>query len=805
MKKVFIFGTLVLMLLVSSSSLTSLDSILSKFSKYHSTFPQEKTYLHLSKAHYRLGETIFFKAYLVNASTHLSETKSAVVRVELIDPNGKIVAKRILSKSHSRMSGDIDLDVSLNPGRYTIRAYTNWMRNFEEDFYSSTFNIFKGNGLTTYEKPNDNEKEIDLAFFPEGGDLIVGLENKVALKVIDRSGKGINIQGSILDDDGAKIASFETSALGFAQFGITPAVGQSYKAQLSTSGEEYSFDLPQALQKGYALSVSNDFDSDKTQISLTGKDVDLINSSLLIHQRGIIQYSTTIEESSTSFSVELSKAELSPGIHHLTVFDQNDEPVVERLFALNMDFTDGQVALEKDSVYTSGSSVELDISLQNQDKKAITGFLSASVTKENGNYYSHDQNIKNYLLLTSDLKGSVEKPSTYFNGSRESHESLDLLLLTQGWRRFSWNEVLSENSMETDFSLERRGVALTGTIVEFFNRGKAREGVISMSSLTNSTPIELNTDLEGRFRIPNINFPDSIDLIFTASRKVNKKGKLRDDTFIKMDKDVPPKVLENPLLTDLATTTIEEFIQEIDTSDLTLLDEVIIEGKQELQVARDPFQKAKTLYLRPSIRVVADSVFKKRGGVKSVAGFLRNEPGLVVFGSGPTTTVRLQGLGKQNRLTPTVDNTTPLFMIDGVPTDERSLFTLNPFDISYIDVLRGTEASLYGTRGSNGVFIIYLRPPELAKKVERPGSLFLQFPGYYAAKKFVFTDVMKANLAKDPLGVSVHWNPSVIVNDQGLGRLSFDLPNEPGNYYIRMEGIAENGSPIFLEEVILVQ
>ena len=183
---------------------------------------------------------------------------------------------------------------------------------------------------------------------------------------------------------------------------------------------------------------------------------------------------------------------------------------------------------------------------------------------------------------------------------------------------------------------------------------------------------------------------------------------------------------------------------------------------------------------------------------------MRDIPGVAVIGSGPSAMVRLQGLGSQKRIVATNENMAPLYLIDGVPTSETSIFSLNPFDIYYIDVLRGAEASLYGTRGSNGVIAIFLRPAELAKKIPRPGSLLYQFPGYYNARKFEFSDIMKSNLAKDPLGVTVHWNPNIkVVN--GLGSLNFELPDQIGNYYIRVEGLTENGTPIFIEEAIKVE
>ncbi|MEP5613799.1 MAG: TonB-dependent receptor plug domain-containing protein [Cyclobacteriaceae bacterium] len=806
MKRKLLTGPFVLLLFFCTAMLTTNDSISSKFIHFYTFFPQEKIYLHLSKPHYRLGETIWFKAYLVDGSTHRTEAKSSVVRVELIDPNGKVISKRILSTMHSRMSADFNLDISLEPGPYTIRAFTNWMRNFDQDyFYSSTFNVFKGNGLETFEKEKTMAKEIEMAFFPEGGDLFVGLESTIAIKAIDPAGKGISLQGVVRNTNNEEVVPFETNDLGFAKLNLTPQVGVTYTAHVSTSGDEYIYNLPSALANGYGLSIENEYSSEKVKIKLTGVGVDLANSSIFIHQRGVIQSSTSVETSSPSFSIDLDKAELSPGVYHLTMFDQNDQPVAERLFAVNFDMIDVSSTLEMDSVYKSGTSVDLTVKVVDSEARSLTGSVSASVTKENGSYYSKDQNIQSYLLLSSDLKGSIEKASNYFESTAEAHVKLDLLMLTQGWKRFTWNEILSDSLKNVDFLLEDEGVVLTGTVFDFYNRSRPRKGFVSMSTISSSSPLEVNTGLQGQFQIPGINFPDTIDLLLNAQRVVNKKGKLKDDTFIEIDKEESPDILDDQLLADLSTTSIDQLLREVDSTDFTLLDEVVIEGAREVKVVKDPFAKAKSRYLNPSIRIVADSVFKKSVAVKNVVGFMRNIPGVAIIGSGPSALVRLQGLGSQKRFNvATIENMAPLYLLDGVPTSETSVNSLNPFDIYYIDILRGTQASLYGTRGSNGVIAIYLRPAELAKTIPRPGSIFLQFPGYYASKKFEFTDIMKANLAKDPLGITVHWNPSIELKDGG-GQLTFELPNEPGNYFIRMEGMAENGSPIFLEEPILVK
>lgn len=790
---------LTLFLLTSLNVSAQLSSEIAKnFEKHHTSFQSEKIYLHLNKPHYRLGETIYFQAYLANALDHRNSTVSDVVRVELISPSGQVLAERLLSQSHDRMSGDFELDVSYDPGPYTIRAFTNWMRNFPDNyFFTQTFNVFEGNGLKTFEKSNNEQKEIDLKFFPEGGDLINGLESSVAIKVVDRSGRGIKVQGIVTNSFNEKVASFESNELGFAQFKLTAVEGQQYKAQITTSNNDYEFTLQDALESGYSLNVENDFDLDKIKINIAAMNLELLNSSVLIHKRGEIIKSIKIEESVSTFSMDLEKTDLKPGVFHLTVFDPVNRPVAERLFAVNLRHNSTDIELRTDSIYLIGQEPEIEFALSD----AFSGTSSVSIVKENGYHLTSDLNIRNYFLLASDLVGPIEKPSNYFRNTREAHENLDLLMLTQGWKRFEWNEILSDRPKSIDYEAESNGINYSGLMVDFFNRKKPREGVVKMSMMGSNIANEVTTDSQGNFEIKDVNFRDSIELIFSASRKVNKKGKMKADAFIEFNSDYSPPMQEISLLSDLSSNIND--LTEIDTSDLTILEEIVVSAKKEVAEQKDPFEKARTLYLKPSIRIVADSVLKKRVGVKSVAGFLRGIPGVAIIGTGPGTMVRLQGLGSQKRIVATNENMAPLYLIDGVPTSETSVFSLNQFDVYYIDVLRGTEASLYGTRGSNGVIAIFMRPAELAKAVPRPGSLFVQFPGYYKAKKFEFNDVMKSNLAIDPLGVAVHWDPKVMISN-GVGRFQFKLPDEPGNYHIRIEGMTDDGSPIFAEESIQV-
>ena len=97
-----------------------------------STAPvQEKAYLHLDNNCYFLGDTIWYKAYLVEAGNLRPTADSRILYVELVDPEGHVVERhRQYIGRPDADHGDFALADTLHSGYYELRAYTRWMMNF---------------------------------------------------------------------------------------------------------------------------------------------------------------------------------------------------------------------------------------------------------------------------------------------------------------------------------------------------------------------------------------------------------------------------------------------------------------------------------------------------------------------------------------------------------------------------------------------------------------------------------------------------------------------------------------------------
>src|SRR5690606_3151295 len=153
--------------LVKGQNNTKFEESLQKLEDYKNNFPREKVYLHLDKPYYSIGDQIWFKAYLTVGNYNFLSSLSKILYVELINSDEEIAISVRLPVINGITFGDILLVDSLMEGDYRIRAYTNWMRNFDERyFFDKTIQV--GNALK-----NPLLAESSFSIEKEGSDKIL--------------------------------------------------------------------------------------------------------------------------------------------------------------------------------------------------------------------------------------------------------------------------------------------------------------------------------------------------------------------------------------------------------------------------------------------------------------------------------------------------------------------------------------------------------------------------------------------------------------------------------------------------------
>lgn len=460
------------------------------------TMQQERVFLHFDNSAYYLGETMWFKAYLSYGTNDRTTTPSKVLYVELVAPEGYVVeTKKYKIDDSGCCNGEFELNPLLLSGYYEVRAYTRYMRNWgDEAVFSRVFPIFdKVNGdnwdfknildrkrgfARDGEWISQETPEAELKFYPEGGNLVAGLQSTVAYEL--RGYDGEPTEGNItIYEDGKPLLTTTPTHLGKGLFSITPKSETKYKAKATIKNKEgkekeHTFALPAIEKEGVVIAAKETGDSIKFTIKSNIIDNDTIKETAIgILYRGAIGYYKKIAETEKEKTITLALDDLPEGVNKAIVFSGNT-PLAERCFFVVHD------SLQK----TDRSTVKLNIKSNNhapeelrlsphekitldisrEDGKPIpsTASLSIAVSDAAGKVStSWSYNMYTYLLLGSEIKGYIPDAAQYFDPQNKNRkEQLDLVMLTNGWTAYNWSELT--NTAPRSLQPIERGITLKG-------------------------------------------------------------------------------------------------------------------------------------------------------------------------------------------------------------------------------------------------------------------------------------------------------------------------------------------------------
>ena len=431
---------------------------------------QEKVYLHFDNTAYFQGDVIWFSAYVVNASTH-TPAPSKVLYVELLSPNGVVLRQLKLKVENGRTSGSLPLvDVSteearalrgvtaLPSGFYEVRAYTRTMLNFDDAaVFSRVFPVYEapekeGNYSDPIMRPWDNPydvqrpkaektKTLTVSFYPEGGNLVMGTPCRIAFKAIGDNGQGVEVSGTIDQEEQAPIA-LTTLHDGMGQFTLTPTK-KRHTAEFTYEGKKYTFRLPEPVDKGYTLMADN-LRPGQLRGRLTGYagcPDELLGVMLIC--RGSVAYFDTLSIRGGTAGFAIPKEKLPTGVHQLTLFNAQGRIFAQRQLFINNGIEAGNIAVTTTNTqYEPFAPVTMHVQTTAPDGTPIPTTLSLSVRDNQDLGTAYADNIFTNMLLSSELKGYIHHPEYYFESNDTEHtRALDLLMMTQGWTRYNWTQM----------------------------------------------------------------------------------------------------------------------------------------------------------------------------------------------------------------------------------------------------------------------------------------------------------------------------------------------------------------------------
>lgn len=484
------------------------------FNAYAGSRLQEKIYVHTDRDLYLAGEILWCKLYVVDGTLHQPLDLSKIAYVELLDENNLPALQVKLEVGGGKGNGSLFIPVTLRSGNYKLRAYTNWMKNAGADYFFE-----KGITIINTQKERDIRKSAgtaipDIQFFPEGGNLVEGLKSVVACKVTSPDGNGMSFTGSILDEQGNRLAAFSSLHFGMGNFECQPAPGHSYHAVIETDHGRYEKPLPEIFPKGYVMTLNKDNPSALT-VSVRTNAEEAGTIFLLVHTRQSLK--TVLQEPlrSGAATFTIARDQLGDGISQFTVFSSKGKPVCERLYftyprrpmQIGIDDNQGE--------YATRSYVHLNVKPAIGGGQGIGADMSVSVYKLDELHPLSGSDIRSGLLLNSDIRGAVESPSYYFdNDPAATAPVMDLLMLTQGWRRFRWNDVLEHTAPRIRYAPEASGHIVSGRVTSGITGKPLGDVEVYLSAPGFNTSVRSSiSDSAGRLKFDFKAVPGTSELI----------------------------------------------------------------------------------------------------------------------------------------------------------------------------------------------------------------------------------------------------------------------------------------------------
>ena len=641
----------------------------------------------------------------------------------------------------------------------------------------------------------------DVQFFPEGGNLINGLETKVAVKAVQSNGLGADFTATLTDNSGVAAGSFTSQHAGMGMFNLTAQAGKNYKVNIDfKDGSKGSYDLPKAQDSGLTLAV-NYSDTSKVVLSLLADPSYLAghlnNIYYLVGKSGqIICYAAQTSLKSAVFTASIASSKFPTGIAQFTLLTSTGQPLSERVvFIRHRDQLDLTINSDK-KTYAPRQKIELSVQAKNSSVPAEAD-LSISVIDETK--VPVDENtettILSHLLLTSDLKGYIENPNYYFNQvSAKKIADLDLLMLTQGYRRFIYQETLADKTPNVAF-LPEEGLEITG-MLRTLNGMPFKGGRVTIQIPSRYITKEVISDTQGKFKFTDLVFTDLTEMVVHARNNVNSRN-----LMITTDGSIVSALDKNPNYPDEKLnieTTMLDYLQNakkiLETS--RVLEEVVITEKAVKTPSYKDYPVLTELSAMDSRAIPAERVNDCNSMIiclQSMALGTTYDP-------------------KENRFYVSREYNTggriPMAIyVWGIPQETGYLLNIKPSDIASVEVFLKDDLGLIDrANDTRGVIVVNMKeespkPQGIKTNMEQlkdilpqPSVVKTSMYGYSVSKQFYSPKYTAGNNVFGPdLRSTIYWNPRLSSDNTGKATAEFYSADARGSYRAIVEGIDKDG------------
>jgi hypothetical protein len=789
----------------------------------------EKVYLHTDRDYYSTGEDIWFKAYVVDAQTNMPLGNTNNLHVDLISPDAKVMATQTVFLNGGLGKGDFTLADSIPAGTYRLRAYTNWMRNFGDNFvFEKTITVSNaildkrgaaGVAADIANKVSSSPAKVKrkpvLRFFPEGGSMITDVTSIVAFKAEDPNGKGINVQAGIISSTGDTVAHLSSISQGMGIFVFVPEANKTYTVKgFFNNNQAFTTTLPAALAKGYAMHVS-DVDPGHLRVIISTNQATLADNAdkqvtITARHAGQRVLNAAVKFEDLQINATLPKKDFPAGVSSITIYDKlqsgTQRPQCERLVFIPDSVSAKALSVKTDkAVYPSKGKVTLSIKTADLKHTPLKANLSVAVVDAKV-VPAGEGNIVSYLMLQSEIRGKIEHPERYFDTINTSRfKQLDMLLMTQGWRDFVWQR-LADTSIRISYPAED-GFAFSGWLREKF----AKKPIANTNvTLTVKGPVVgqaylAKTDSAGKYHFTGIPLMGTKDITLAAfDNKQKKVGWLQLDS---LNTTGPAANAIREYTVDTVSQTRFYNADAIRSrgrqrlSDTMKLKEVNIRGRNFQQL----FDQTTTKFGYPDLKY---DITPKVYFYNSLRDFLIHEvPGARTNEGDSVTFTGSKFDMEKNR--ESSQQLVPRFIVNSredIDDLNNGVFLnltmdkINRVTVRHVlgQTTEGVNSSGTHITASGGdVYIIFLElKPNAFDKVQL-NTASAHVDGYYEARTFYKPLYDNTNQAKPDSRTTIHWEPSVVTDANGEATISYFNADPKNNIRVVVQGLTDKGMPVY--------
>lgn len=784
----FLVGLFFFSMVPSKVVAQEIDSIMDA---HANIFPKEKMHIHFDKQLYNKEETIWYKLYLL--AEYIPSPLSKNVYVNWYDTEGKMLRQTVAPLFQATAKGSFDIPTDYKGEFVRVKAYTSWMLNDDTSFiYQRDIPINKGIPVAKM-KPI---RKTRLELFPEGGNLVYGIDEKIAFKASDQQGRPVMVKAQLMNQKNQVLDTLRVKHDGMGFFFLKPVLEDQYRVDwIDEYGMKGSTQLTGIQKEGLSLSITGTNDKALIQVERTATVAENMKQLfLLVHMNERPVYKLRLNMiAKTVINTAVPIEELQTGILQFSLFTNDWIPLEERILFVN------------NRMHEFNSKINLGIvSLEKRGKNILeilvsdTAAANMSISITDAELSGEEQHtIFSDFLISHQLRGYIHNPAYYFKSDADTITSrLDLVMLTNGWRRFNWDKLKAATQPVLKYAPETEFIKLKGKVYGMESgrvNGPELLNVIVKGKDSSSSIYFIPIQKDGSFDEPLSIFFDTARVYYNFNDK-NKTGFVGQvqlgNGLLKKEPGSTIRIEQMPVFQvwsdSIGLARMNLFLQEQERLRRSMatatLQEVVVKAK-----VKDPTQVLDEKYASGLFSggdaYSFDLANDNMPGALNVLSYLQGKvAGLQISGSGAQMSMSWRG-------------GTPSLYLNEMITNVDMVQSIPITDIAYIKVMRPPFFGS-GGGGADGAIAIYTKKGGDVQRNDpnKKGMENTILAGYSKFKEFYNPVYTKEPTYEADTRSTLYWNPYILTNKKTPRfRIEFYNNDFSKKLLVVLEGINSEG------------